>query len=151
MTLRWIFAALHLMGLGIGLGAVWARARALRAPIDEHAVRRVLEADTWWGIAALVWVSTGLMRAFGGLEKSTDYYLGSHAFWGKMLLFLVILGLEIKPMVTFTRWRRELRQGKEPDVSAAQAISTTSVVQALLIIGMVLFATAMARGLGGGA
>ncbi|MFW5947669.1 MAG: DUF2214 family protein [Gemmatimonadota bacterium] len=31
MPLRWTFAALHLLALGMGLGAVWARARALRA------------------------------------------------------------------------------------------------------------------------
>lgn len=151
MVLRWIFAALHLLGLGIGLGAVWARARALKAPTDERDIRRILEADTWWGIAALVWVSTGLMRAFGGLEKGSDYYLSSHAFWGKMLLFLVILVLEFKPIVVFTRWRRELRKGVQPDTSQAIGISTTSLIQAFLIIGMVLFATAMARGWGAGA
>ena len=29
MTLRWLLAAVHLLALGIGLGAVWARARSL--------------------------------------------------------------------------------------------------------------------------
>ena len=34
MFVRWLFAWLHLLGLGIGLGAVWARARAFGRPLD---------------------------------------------------------------------------------------------------------------------
>lgn len=69
MTIRWLFAALHLLALGIGLGAVWTRGRALRGELNTAGLLRVLAADTWWGIAALVWVATGLVRAFAGLEK----------------------------------------------------------------------------------
>jgi hypothetical protein len=49
MTIRWLLAAAHLLALGIGLGAVWARGRALRGLLDASGVRRVLSADTWWG------------------------------------------------------------------------------------------------------
>jgi putative membrane protein len=35
----------------------------------------VFTADSFWGIAALLWIVTGLWRAFGGLEKGSDYYL----------------------------------------------------------------------------
>ena len=34
MFVRWLFAWLHQLGLGIGLGAIWARARALRGLVD---------------------------------------------------------------------------------------------------------------------
>ena len=100
MTIRWLFAALHLLALGIGLGAVWARARAFRSPLDAAGLRRVFYADAWWGIAALVWIATGLTRAFGGLEKGSAYYLHNHVFWTKMLLLGVILVLEVLPMLT---------------------------------------------------
>ena len=93
MLLRWLFAALHLLGLGIGLGAVWARARALRGPLDAAGLRRVFYADGWWGVAAAVWIGTGLVRVIGGLEKGMDYYLQNHVFWGKMGLLLAILVL----------------------------------------------------------
>jgi putative membrane protein len=69
MAVRWLFAALHLLALGIGLGAVWARGRGLQGELDEIGLRRVFYADIWWGIAALLWIATGLVRAFGGLEK----------------------------------------------------------------------------------
>ena len=90
MAIRWLFATLHLLALGIGLGAVWARGWALQAELDTAGLQRVFYADNWWGIAALVWLATGLARAFAGLEKGTAYYLNNHVFWTKMGLFLLI-------------------------------------------------------------
>lgn len=149
LTLRWLVAAAHLLGLGIGLGAVWGRSRALRGPVvDAAAVRRALVADAWWGVAALIWVGTGLWRAFGGLEKGTAYYLANPAFHAKMGLFVLVLALEIRPMVTMIRWRAALARGTRLDTGAARAISRLSAVQALLVVAIVLAATAMARGIG---
>ena len=80
MAIRWLFATLHLLALGIGLGAVWARSRALQAELNSAGLRRVFYADNWWGIAALVWLATGLVRAFAGLEKGATYYLNNCHF-----------------------------------------------------------------------
>src|SRR5207247_3360302 len=114
MTIRWLLAAVHLLALGVGLGAEWARGRALQAPLDVPALRRVFYADTWWGIAAVLWIGTGLLRAFGGYEKGAFYYLHNHFFWAKMGLLAARI----------------------------------SFVQAVLVVLMVLAATAMARGYG---
>jgi putative membrane protein len=148
MTMRWLFAALHLLALGIGLGAVWSRARALRALPGEDALRRVFTSDAWWGIAGLLWIGTGLMRAFGGLEKGSYYYLRSDAFLGKMGLLAVILLLELWPMTTLIRWRMQRQRGESPDLGRAATFARISEIQALLVILMVFAATAMARGLG---
>jgi putative membrane protein len=148
MLVRWLFAALHLLGLGIGLGAVWARARALRGPLDPVGLRRVFYADGWWGVAAAIWIGTGLVRVIGGLEKGMDYYLQNHVFWGKMALLLVILVLEVPPMVTLIRWRVLLARGETPDTRPAGRFARISYVQAILVLLMVLAATAMARGIG---
>ena len=148
MLVRWLFAALHLLGLGIGLGAVWARARALRGPLDPAGLRRVFYADGWWGVAAAIWIGTGLVRVIGGLEKGMDYYLQNHVFWGKMALLLVILVLEVPPMVTLIRWRVLLARGEMPDTRLAGRFARISYVQAILVLLMVLAATAMARGIG---
>jgi putative membrane protein len=147
--LRWLLAAIHLLALGIGLGSVWARARLLGGPTpDGPTLRRALAADAWWGVAALLWVGSGLWRLLAGMEKTTAYYLGSHLFWTKMALLGAILVLESRPIVTLTVWRRLLARGETPDLRAAPAIARTSYVQAVLVILMVLAATAMARGLG---
>jgi putative membrane protein len=148
MLIRWLFAAVHLLALGVGLGAVWARGRALRGQLDAAGLRRVFYADSWWGVAALLWIGTGLVRAFGGLEKGTAYYLGNHLFWGKMSLLVLILLLELRPMIALVRWRMELGRGTQPDTRAAPAFARISFVQAVLVMLMVLAATAMARGYG---
>jgi putative membrane protein len=148
MFVRWLFAWLHLLGLGIGLGAVWARARALRGPLDTAGLRRAFYADGWWGVAAAIWIGTGLVRVIGGMEKGMDYYLQNHVFWGKMALLLVILVLEIGPAVTLARWRVQLAKGSQPDTTRAERFARISYVQAVLVLLMVLAATAMARGIG---
>jgi putative membrane protein len=144
----WFFAWLHLLGLGIGLGAVWARARAFGGPLDAGGLRRVVQADAWWGVAAVIWIATGLVRVIAGLEKGTDYYLGNHVFWGKMSLLLVVLLLEIGPAVTLARWRVQLARGAQPDTAPAARFARISYTQTVLVLLMVLAATAMARGIG---
>jgi putative membrane protein len=148
MMARWLAASLHLLALGMGLGAVWARGRALRSALAPDDLRRVFLADNFWGLAAFLWISTGVWRLFGGLEKGTGYYLQNHVFLAKMGFLVLILLLEIGPMMTLIRWRRSVARGEPPDTSRAGKLATISLVQAGLVVLMVLAATAMARGVG---
>jgi len=149
MTLRLVLAWLHLLALAVGLGGVWARGRALndslRHPADPRAIRRALVGDTWWGIAALVWLATGLWRLMAGTEKAPSYYVQSNAFALKMALFLVVLALEIWPATTLMRWRRKKA---EPDARDVGRIEIISYVQCALVVTMALAAVTMARGYG---
>jgi len=152
MAVRWIFAAVHLLGLGMGLGGIWGRYRALRRVAGSEgtaALPAAFAADGWWGVAAILWIGTGLYRLFGQTEKAFAYYTGSSAFWIKMGLLTLILATEIWPMVTLIRWRIALAKGQAIDLKPAAAMATISAVQAGTTIAMVLAATAMARGLGG--
>jgi putative membrane protein len=151
--LRLALAWIHLLALGIGLAAVWARASALSAASDASPLKRAFTADAWWGIAAGLWLITGLWRFAAGTEKDTGYYMSNHVFFAKMGLFLLILALEIYPMVTLIRWRARMRRdGSSVDItvlrSSAARISTISYLQCALVIAMVLAAAAMARGYG---
>jgi len=127
---------------------VWARGRALQAQLDVAGLRRVFYADAWWGIAALLWIGTGLVRAFGGYEKGSFYYLHNHLFWAKMGLLAAILVLELGPMIALIRWRTAVARGGMPDTRAAGRFARISFVQGILVVLMVLAATAMARGYG---
>ncbi len=145
---RLLLATLHLLALGIGLGAVWARRSALRGALDPAGLRRVFTADAWWGIAAALWIGTGLWRLLAGMEKSTTYYLQNRYFLLKMACFGLILLLELAPMITLARWRGQLARGHAIDTRRARAFGTISLIQAGVLLLMVLFATAMARGYG---
>ncbi len=81
MIIHWLLATLHLLALGIGLGAVFLRAKALKNAQDKKNLQLAFFAADFWGIAAVLWVSTGLVRVFAGLEKGSSYYL-SNSFFG---------------------------------------------------------------------
>ena len=144
-----LMSALHVLTLALGLGAVVARGRALRAVArgDSAAVRRVLFADGLWGLAAILWLSTGLVRVLGGLDKSLDFYLYNGFFWTKMALFVLVLALEIWPMVTFIRWRIALGGGAVPDTRAAAMLVRVNHAETALVVLIPFVAAAMARGL----
>jgi putative membrane protein len=144
MLLNPIVAALHLLGLGVGLGAIWARARALRPPL---ALPRLFAADSLWGVAAAIWLGTGLWRLFA-LEKGFRWYLEDHLFRAKMALFVAILLLEIYPMVTLIRWRGRAKRGEPVDPRPVRTMRIVSWIQTALIVGILFVATAMARGFG---
>lgn len=141
-------SAVHVLAVALALGAVTARGRALRGPLDAAGLRRLFAADNAWGVAALLLVATGLLRAFGGLDKGAAFYLASRAFWLKMALLAVVVGLEVWPMLTLIGWRRRLRRGAPLDTSAAPTLWVVNHVQLGLAVAIVFTASFMARGFG---
>jgi putative membrane protein len=149
--LRITLASLHLLALAIGLMATVLRGSALREPFTASSLKRALRLDLIWGIAAALWIVTGLWRLFGGIEKPAAYYMANHWFMAKMGGFLLIFILEISPMVTLTRARAALRQGRDAAdivVPTARRIALIGHVQATIALAMIFLATAMARGYG---
>jgi putative membrane protein len=128
---------------------VYARGRALRAIArnDTQAVPRALLADSFWGVAALLWIVTGSVRLFGGLDKGFDFYLYNGFFWVKMGLFATILALEMAPMMTLIRWRGALRRGSPIDTGPAALLARINAAETALVVLIPFVAAAMARGL----
>jgi putative membrane protein len=150
--LKITLAALHLIALGLGLGAVIARGTALRESPSNAALRRAFRSDTTWGLAAALWIATGVWRMVAGIEKPSGYYYTNHVFHAKLGLFLVILLLELWPMITLLRWRRTFRRGESAErlmtSGPGRKIALISHVEALVVVIMVFVAVAMARGYG---
>ncbi|QZP30316.1 DUF2214 family protein [Pseudomonas sp. DR48] len=147
MLVHWSLAAIHLLAFAIGFWAVLTRGTAftrLAAGVGE--ARSVLMADNLWGLSAVVLLISGGMRAFGGYEKGTDYYLHQPLFHLKMTFFVVILLLEIAPMIALIKWRIALSGGATIDTGRAKLFARISHVEALLVLLMVVAATGMARG-----
>ena len=145
-------AALHLLALPLGLAAVVARAAALRAGPDTTALHRALRADALWGVAALLWLGTGLWRWLGGVEMPAELYTRNPLLHVKLGLFAGVFALEIWPMITLLRWRRALTAGASAvdllEHRVAQRIARISAVQAVIVVGIVFVAAALARGYG---
>jgi len=90
-----LLSAIHVLTLALGLGAVVARGRALAAPLDESGWRRLLIADNLWGLAAALWIASGLGRVFFG-GKEPAFYWGNGLFWLKLTLFALRAGLRAR-------------------------------------------------------
>ena len=146
-----LLSALHVLALGVGLGAVFMRGRylrALRAGPQPRALDGLFAADTLWGVAAFLWLASGLARAFGHVEKEPGFYLRNGFFWVKMALFVAVVALEIWPMMTFIRWRIARRAGQPlPRFDSLARLVLVDDVQTVLVVVIPFVAAAMARGL----
>jgi putative membrane protein len=150
VIVRAFLSALHVLALSLGLGAVFARGLRLRdlrrEPGSSVARSRLLMADNLWGLAALLWIGTGLARAFGRLEKTPDFYLRNGFFWVKMALFAAVLALEIRPMLTFLRWRFAARAGTTPPSADLRTLIALNDAEVAIVCLIPFAAALMARG-----
>lgn len=148
--LRITLASVHLLALALGMMATVLRGTALREG-TLAGLHRALRLDAIWGIAAALWIVTGLWRLLGELEKPLTYYLSNHWFMAKMGCFVLIFVLEIAPMRTLARARSALGRGEDagPIVDpAAKRIALIGHIQATIALVMIFMAVAMARGYG---
>lgn len=147
MSVAWLSAllsALHVLGIALGLGALYARARAA----GRGDLATTLSADNWWGLSALLVIPTGLIRAFGPVEKGSAYYLAHDLFVVKLAMVGLLLCLELPVMITLVRWRVQQARGREVDAGRLGVFGLISRAQLLLLLLIPFVAAMVARGLG---
>lgn len=144
-----LLSTFHVLALAIGLPSAIARARALqRLTKEPGALDAVLFADNLWGVAAVLWLGSGLLRAFGPFEKGSGYYLNSGSFLLKMAVFGVVVLLELWPMVSFVSWRIRKARGLPLDTSRAGLFAKITAAEVALTVTIPFLASMMARGIG---
>ena len=135
--------------LAFGLAAVLAAEFALvGAGLAGAALRRLQRLDRHYGALALLLIAVGVLRViYGG--KGADFYLASHAFWGKMAAFAAVGLLSIAPTVRILGWSRGAKAdaGFAVPAEEARALRKWFVGQAALFAAIPVFAAMMARGL----
>jgi len=145
MIVAALLSALHMLTLALGAAAIFTRGRALAAPLEDKGWSRVLAADTLWGVAAALWIATGLARVFWG-GKEPGFYWNNGFFWLKMALFVVVFGLEMMPMMTFMRVRNALNRGTTLPHVPIETLRKLNSAEMHLVIAIVFVAAFMARG-----
>jgi putative membrane protein len=143
-----IIAIIHLVALPLGVAALFRRAGALAIAQDNAQLKRVFFWDNLYAVVALVWLGSGLLRAFAGLDKGTAYYLHNHAFWTKMFLLVLLLGAEFVPMKALLGFRKQVAQGLPVSFAKRRALLMHHWIELWCIVGMVVMAVLMARGVG---
>ena len=116
--LRWLIATLHLLALPLGLGAIWARSRALSLTRSAADLHRVFVADNLWGLMGVgvapfldyggAWYSDEPARLGGAVGVSLR--IGpTRAVRGDVGEFAV--GYRFGKGVTGSRWGFAIRKG----------------------------------------
>jgi uncharacterized membrane protein len=145
MIVSALLSAIHVLTLALGLGAVFARGQALAGTLDAAGWRRLLRADSVWGIAAGLWIGSGLARVFFG-GKEASFYSHNGFFWIKMALFVFVFVLELAPMTTFMRVRAAQRRGTPLPAFSVLAYRRINTAETVLVVLLVPIAALMARG-----
>ena len=145
MVVAALLSAIHVLTLGLGLGSVYMRGRALAGRLDEEGWKRLLAADAAWGAAAGLWIASGLGRVFFG-GKEPGFYWRNGFFWVKLALFGAVFVLELTPMITFIRVRTARSKGSPLPKLSVEAYRRINAVEAGLVVIIVFAAAFMARG-----
>jgi putative membrane protein len=119
-------------------------------PNLSHAEARTIQmCDLWYGIFAASVLLVGFARVLY-FEKGRDFYFHSPFFWIKVILFAAVVLISIYPTAQFIGWRGQTRRGMAPIISAADCnrIELALKSRLLLLLGLLLSASLMARGVG---
>jgi len=145
MVVAAVLSAVHLLTLALGAGSLFARGRALAQPLDDAGWKRLLAADNTWGVAAVLWILSGLGRVFFG-GKETAFYWRNGFFWVKLALFGLVFLLELTPMTTFVRVRLARSRGTALPPFSIESYRRINAAELGLVVAIVFVAAFMARG-----
>ena len=138
---RLVVGSLHLFALGVGLGGLWSRARALHDSVrrsgEPRALGRAYIGNAWWSAALLLWLITGVWWLGNGAENLTGIYGIDAGFVLKMGFFAAVVAFEAWPTTKMAQWRLS---GAAPKARELRRVEAISYVQCALVIGIVVAA-----------
>jgi putative membrane protein len=143
-----ILAVVHLLSLALGVALLVLRGKSLEQVREPKDLARVFVWDNVYGVLALFWIGSGLLRAFAGFEKGTDYYLSNHVFWTKLLFVVVLLGCEVPILAALIRFRVRKAKGQELDLTGLPWLVRLHWFELACVFPVIIAASLMARGVG---
>jgi putative membrane protein len=144
-----LFAFLHHLAAFTIFGALVVELVLLRSTLTVQSARKILLADTIYGISAGVLLLVGLTRVFH-FEKGAGYYFHNWAFHTKLTLFVIVGLVSIIPTREFLRWRAAVKAGQVPNVASEKlkSVGTMIHIELTAIVLILLMAALMAKGIG---
>jgi len=111
--------------------------------------RKMQRADLIYGLSAGVLLIVGLLRVFI-FEKGGSYYFTNAFFITKLSLFAAVGMASIYPTVLFLSWNKHLKASRPPQLTDVQVqrVRLAVVLELVVVVGIVLCASLMARGYG---
>jgi putative membrane protein len=103
-----LFAWLHFLAMGIGVGLLMAEHWLCRRMPDRAQVKLLGQVDLGYQLALIGSLATGLARLLYYGQDSA-YYLANRLFWLKIGIFALIVVVAVAPTLQYIRWNREAR------------------------------------------
>lgn len=149
MVIRAFFAFLHFLAVFGIFATVFLEWQTMSRTPSLAEAKRMQLCDRWYGIFAVMVLVVGFLRVFY-FEKGQDFYFASRFFSAKLTLFILVGLLSIYPTMRFLKWRALTKQGLPPTVSEREhsLIMYALRGELLLLLGVALCASFMARGVG---
>jgi len=140
-----LLAILHHFLVFTLAGLLAAELALVRPGLSDQNLALLGRIDGAYGGVAMAVVVVGICRVVFGL-KGWEYYVSNHAFWGKMVAFVIVGLLSIRPTLRILAWRRS---GASPVADGEIAAVRSWIRGEVFFLALVLvFAAAMARGIG---
>jgi putative membrane protein len=144
-----IFAYIHYLSFALMAVSLTLELLIFKAEVTLKDAKKLLFADTVYGLAAIAIVASGVLRLLY-YAKGSEYYTANPIFWVKMGLLIVVSLLSLYPTISYLRWIPAVRKDEAPTVSEVQGKLIPNLIRAELA-GLALIpitATLMARGIG---
>ena len=129
--------------------SLFAELMLLRQTLTIPIAQALIRIDAIYGVSAMAIIVIGLIRVYF-FEKGATYYLHSGTFIAKIVLFVIIGLISIKPTRAFIAWRRTLKAGGTLAFDESQRLALRRIVhmELGLLLLLILCAALMAKGIG---
>lgn len=144
-----LLAIFHHLLVFLLAGIIGAEFVLIRNEPSSATIARLARIDRHYGLIAGLVILVGVGRVVYGL-KGWEFYVYNWFFWAKMIAFLAVGLLSIRPTLRFIDWRRQAMADPRFLVPAAELASVRGAIwaQAIVFLLIPVFAAAMARGYG---
>ncbi|MEZ4705540.1 MAG: DUF2214 family protein [Bdellovibrionota bacterium] len=153
-TFTVLLAAFHYLAFGFGIWSVFERGRSfknlVKHPQEKSFIESLLRYDNLWGICGFLILTTGLIKAFGDIEKPVAFYMKNGLFHAKLGMVFVILAIEVYVMIKLLKLRVERKKNPQFSFSDSEfrTMSLLNKIEAHLFVIVPFFAAMVARGIG---
>jgi putative membrane protein len=121
----------------------------LKPKMTKEQIRAIAVIDLLYGVAAILVLTTGLLRWFV-YGKSSEFYLSNPVFHTKLTLFVIVAIISIIPTIKFLKWRKQVNNNQEPEMNekVVKKLLIYIRIELLLLAILPLLAVMLARGIG---
>ncbi len=149
MDTDFLLASAHHLAVFTLVGIFAAEFALLRPGLTGTRLTQLSRLDAAYGAVAGIVIVVGIIRVIFG-ASGWQYYVGNHAFWGKMAAFVIMGLLTIPPTMAIRRWVKAGAGTADYAPPAAEVATSRRFIhlQAGVLLLIPIFAAAMARGYG---